>query len=133
MPSRKTFTTTIATLAISAFVGGQALAAKYGQPISEADIAAWDIDISTSDGAGLPEGKGTVAEGEKIYAEKCVVCHGEKAAGGPMYGGMVGGIGSMDKPKRKLTPGSMYPFAGILFDYTRPDHAHERASEPQQQ
>lgn len=119
MRSHKILKATIAALAVSAFVGGQALAAKYGQPISEADVAAWDIDISTSDGAGLPEGKGTVAEGEKIFAEKCVACHGEKAAGGPMYGSMVGGIGSMTKPKRKLTPGSMYPYAPILFDYTR--------------
>ncbi len=36
-----------------------------------------------------------------------------------MYGSMVGGIGSMTKPKRKLTPGSMYPYAPILFDYVR--------------
>lgn len=119
MRSHKILKTTLAALAVSAFVGGQALAAKWGQPISEADVAAWDIDISTSDGAGLPEGKGTVAEGEKIFAEKCVACHGEKAGGGPMYGSMVGGIGSMTKPKRKLTPGSMYPYASILFDYTR--------------
>ena len=119
MRSHKILKTTLAALAVSAFVGGQALAAKWGQPISEADVAAWDIDISTTDGAGLPEGKGTVAEGEKIFAEKCVACHGEKAGGGPMYGSMVGGIGSMTKPKRKLTPGSMYPYASILFDYTR--------------
>lgn len=119
MRSHKKVATAVAALAISAFVGGQALAAKYGQPISEADVAAWDIDISTTDGAGLPDGKGTVAEGAKIFAEKCVACHGEKAAGGPMYGSMVGGIGSMTKPKRKLTPASMYPYASILFDYTR--------------
>ncbi len=32
---------------------------------------------------------------------------------------MFGGIGSMTEKKRKLTPGSMYPYAPILFDYTR--------------
>lgn len=119
MRSHKKLATAVAALAISAFVGGQALAAKYGQPITEADVAAWDIDISTPDGTGLPEGKGTVAEGAKIFADKCIACHGEKAAGGPMYGSMVGGIGSMGLPKRKLTPASMYPYASILFDYTR--------------
>jgi cytochrome c len=36
-----------------------------------------------------------------------------------MYGTMVGGIGSMTKTPRILTPGSMYPYAPILFDYIR--------------
>lgn len=92
---------------------------KYGTPISEADVAALNIDIRTSDGAGLPAGKGSVAEGAAVFAEKCVACHGEKAAGGSVYGAMVGGIGSMTEPKRKLTPGSMYPYAPILFDYMK--------------
>ena len=94
-------------------------AGQYGTPISEADVAAWNIDISTPTGEGLPDGQGTVEEGAKIFAEKCVACHGENAAGGSMYGSMVGGIGSMTEPKRKLTPGSMYPYASILFDYVR--------------
>lgn len=93
--------------------------ARYGQPISEADIAAWDIDIRTSDGKGLPQGKGSVAEGKAIFAEQCAVCHGETAEGGPMFGTMVGGIGSFTTDKRVLTPGSMYPYAPILFDYVR--------------
>ena len=32
---------------------------------------------------------------------------------------MVGGIGSMTKSPRVLTPGSMYPYAPVLFDYVR--------------
>jgi cytochrome c len=48
-----------------------------------------------------------------------VVCHGEDAKGGPMYGTMVGGIGSFTSNARVLTPGSMYPYAPILFDYVR--------------
>lgn len=92
---------------------------RLGKPISEADLSKWNIDIRTPDGKGLPEGKGTVAEGEKIYAEQCVACHGEAGKGGSMFGPMVGGIGSFTTDKRVLTPGSMYPFAPILFDYTR--------------
>lgn len=92
---------------------------KVGAPASEEEIAPWDIDISTSDGKGLPPGKGSVAEGAKIFAQSCVECHGEKAAGGSMYGSMVGGVGSFKTDKRKLTPGSMYPYAPILFDYIR--------------
>ena len=66
----------------------------FGKPISEADIAPWNIDIRTPDGKGLPPGSGNVADGEKIYNVKCLACHGPKAAGGAVYGTMVGGIGS---------------------------------------
>jgi S-disulfanyl-L-cysteine oxidoreductase SoxD len=92
---------------------------RYGTPISEADLAAWNIDIRTSDGKGLPAGKGSVAEGKALYDQQCVACHGENAKGGPMYGTMVGGIGSFKTNTRVLTPGSMYPYAPILFDYIR--------------
>src|SRR4029077_6963019 len=92
---------------------------RFGKPIAEADIAAWNIDIRTSDGKGLPTGKGSVAEGKALYATQCVACHGEGAKGGSMYGTMVGGIGSFTTNTRVLTPGSMYPYAPILFDYIR--------------
>jgi mono/diheme cytochrome c family protein len=92
---------------------------RFGKPISEADIAAWNIDIRTSDGKGLPSGKGSVAEGKTLFAAQCVSCHGENAKGGPMYGTMVGGIGSFTTNTRVLTPGSMYPYAPILFDYVK--------------
>jgi S-disulfanyl-L-cysteine oxidoreductase SoxD len=93
--------------------------AAFGQPIQEEDLVLWDIDIHTPSGAGLPEGEGTVSEGEEVYAALCMHCHGERAEGGDMYGTMVGGIGSMTERPRVLTPGSMYPYAPILFDYTR--------------
>src|SRR5450432_4925869 len=92
---------------------------KFGKPITEADIAAWNIDIRTPDGKGLPAGRGTVAEGKVVYDAKCAVCHGAEAKGGPVYGTMVGGIGSFKTNARVLTPGSMYPYAPILFDYIR--------------
>jgi S-disulfanyl-L-cysteine oxidoreductase SoxD len=92
---------------------------RFGKPIAEADIAAWNIDIRTSDGNGLPSGKGSVAEGKALYAAQCLACHGDSAKGGSMYGTMVGGIGSFTTSTRVLTPGSMYPYAPILFDYVR--------------
>jgi S-disulfanyl-L-cysteine oxidoreductase SoxD len=93
--------------------------AKFGRPIAEADIAPWDIDIRTSTGKGLPSGRGGVAEGKAVYEAKCLGCHGPDAKGGPVYGSMVGGIGSFTTSTRVLTPGSMYPYAPILFDYIR--------------
>lgn len=94
--------------------------ASFGKPIADAELAAWNIDISTPDGTGLPAGKGSVAEGKKIYAEKCVACHGEAGKGGSQYPGkLFGGIGSFKTKARVVTTGSMYPYAPILFDYLR--------------
>jgi len=93
--------------------------AAFGEETSEDRLELWDIDIHTPSGRGLPEGEGTVAEGREVYQAQCVACHGDKAEGGAMYGTMVGGIGTMTEDPRVLTPGSMYPYAPILFDYTR--------------
>jgi cytochrome c len=73
----------------------------------------------TQDGLGLPAGQGNAVAGEKIYNAKCASCHGPDAKGGPVFGTMVGGIGSFTTNARVLTPGSMYPYAPILFDYVR--------------
>ena len=54
---------------------------NLGKPISEADVAAWDISI-LPDGTGLPPGSGTPAQGARIFADKCAVCHGENGKGG---------------------------------------------------
>ena len=57
------------------------LAQGLGKPISEADVAAWDISI-LADGTGLPPGSGTPEQGSTIFAAKCAVCHGENGKGG---------------------------------------------------
>lgn len=119
--------TLIALAAAAAFVvGGTAYAqsskrpaAKFGKPIAESDLAAWDIDIRTPDGKGLPAGKGSVADGKAVYAAKCLPCHGPDGKAGDQVGGLFGGIGSFTTKARVLTPGSMYPYAPILFDYVR--------------
>ncbi len=49
---------------------------NLGKPIDETAIAAWDISI-LPDGAGLPKGSGTPAQGAVVYADKCALCHGD--------------------------------------------------------
>jgi cytochrome c len=92
---------------------------RLGTPIAEGDLAAWAIDVRGPDGQGLPPGSGTVTAGKALFEAQCASCHGAGAAGGPVYGPMVGGIGSFTTDRRVLTPGSMYPYAPALFDYIR--------------
>lgn len=93
--------------------------AARGHLVAESDLAGWNIDIRTPDGIGLPPGAGSVAAGKVVFDTKCASCHGAGATGGPMFGTMVGGIGSFKTDRRVLTPGSMYPYAPALFDYVR--------------
>lgn len=100
-------------LASGAFGAGPEL----GQPVTEDELAAWDISIPPS-GEGLPEGSGTVQEGAKVYATRCASCHGEGGTGDPADP-LVGGIGSLDTDQPAKTVGSFWPHATTLFDYTR--------------
>lgn len=88
-----------------------------GKPIAPADLAPWDRSIGP-DGAGLPPGKGTPAQGQKIFTEKCQYCHNEQGKGGPADR-LVGGQGSLTTDTPVKTVGSYWPYATTLFDYIR--------------
>jgi cytochrome c len=111
----------ILSAAVILVVATPALAADephFGKPISPQDLAAWDISIGP-DGAGLPPGKGTVAQGEAVYAAKCQACHGEKGEGRP-NDRLVGGAGTIAPDKAPVkTVGSYWPYPTTLFDYVR--------------
>ncbi len=55
-----------------------------GRIATKDEIAAWDIDVMP-DGTGLPEGKGSVEDGDAIYEEKCASCHFDFGTGGAGY------------------------------------------------
>jgi len=89
-----------------------------GQPATPEEIAVWDISIGP-DGAGLPPGKGTPQQGEAVYVEKCLPCHGEKGSGKP-NDQLVGGLGTLTGDQTPVkTVGSFWPYATTLFDYVR--------------
>lgn len=91
-----------------------------GKAITEADIAAWDIDSAPS-GKGLPAGSGTAAQGAKVYAEKCAGCHKPDLTGGGARGaGALIGRPPLDKGMdTTLTFANYYAHPTTLFDYVR--------------
>lgn len=101
------------------FFAKVALAAQCpGTPISEKDIAPWNIDISRN--GPLPDGQGTPLAGEKIYQEKCSNCHGPTADGvSGIYPALRGGIGSLTSRKPLRTIGSFWPYPESVLDYVR--------------
>src|SRR5712692_7434351 len=104
-----------AALAFGASVVNAADAPRFGQPITAADLAPWDISIAP-DGVGLPPGSGTPAQGATVYAERgCALCHGEKGGGGP--GGALVGGGPHISPVRStiLWIGNHWRYSATIF------------------
>jgi mono/diheme cytochrome c family protein len=97
---------------------GQAQAKGFGlgrEALPE-EIAAWDIDVRP-DGQGLPEGKGSVKEGEELYLERCATCHGEFGEGAGRWPVLAGGDGSLKSENPEKTIGSFWPYLSTAFDY----------------
>ncbi len=90
---------------------------QLGTPITPAELAAWDLSIQP-DGRGLPAGSGNAVAGKTIFAEKCVVCHGEEGKGQP-FDRLVGGQGTLASATPVKTVGSYWPYASTVFDYIR--------------
>lgn len=88
-----------------------------GTTPSAAQISAWDIDVR-ADGAGLPPGSGSVAQGKAIYEARCLACHGANGEQGPAPR-LAGGRGTLAGKAPVLTVGSYWPYATTLYDYIR--------------
>jgi cytochrome c len=91
-----------------------------GRPVDAAEIAAWDIDVRP-DGRGLPEGRGSVAQGAQTFGQKCAFCHGENGVEGP-FDVLVGRISDDAfpfgrEPGAVKTIGNYWPYATTVFDY----------------
>ncbi|WP_409564626.1 c-type cytochrome [Methylobacterium sp. J-067] len=101
------------------FAGAAGGAERFGigRPATEAEIAAWNIDIDR-DGLKLPPGRGRVAHGREIFAAQCAACHGATGEGG-LGERLVGGRGTLASAKPVKTVGSFWPYAPTLFDYIR--------------
>ena len=97
--------------------------ARYGigRPATPDEVKKLDIDVSP-DGTGLPEGRGTVAEGAATYAAKCASCHG-KSGEGASFDRLVATDAGENfafgrDPRLARAIGNYWPYASTLYDYT---------------
>jgi mono/diheme cytochrome c family protein len=88
-----------------------------GVPATAAQIESADVSIGP-DGAGLPPGSGTPAQGEAIFNTKCLACHGPQGSG-TVNDRLVGGQGTLTSTTPIKTIGSYWPYATTVFDYVR--------------
>jgi cytochrome c5 len=109
---------------------------RYGKPATANEQKAWDIDVMP-DGTGLPEGSGSVEDGDEIYEEKCQSCHGDFGAGAGLYPKLTAGNAydaqkslmhqrvhpDDDGPQR--TFGSNWPYASTLWWYIKTGMPHQ--------
>ncbi len=93
-------------------------APRLGQAAAAEEVAAWDISIFP-DGEGLPDGQGSVIEGEKVYQQQCLSCHGEGGLGTAVGDQLAGAQMALTSDYPEQTIGSYWPYATTLFDVTR--------------
>ncbi len=108
---------------------------KFGRKALPEEIKKWDIDVMP-DGTGLPEGSGTVEEGDELYEEKCVTCHKDFGAGGDGYPALANGnayAGVKTLKNQRTTPdkdgpirvfGTYWPYASTLWWYIKTGMPH---------
>ena len=95
----------ISLLGASGAVQAQGITYGLGRAPTAVEVKAWDFAINP-DGRELPEGSGTAAEGGKIYAMKCIGCHGPEGSGG-----------AAPRLIGRGTATAEWPFATSLWDY----------------
>jgi mono/diheme cytochrome c family protein len=98
---------------------------NLGKPISQTDLAPWDIDIEPS-GAGLPAGSGMSDQGAAIFADNCAACHGNggrgattTTSGAPAAPPVVSDVKRNGIDDTTLSIANYWPYATTLFDYIK--------------
>jgi len=89
-----------------------------GREASPEEIAGWNISVRP-DGQGLPAGRGTVSEGERLYVERCAACHGEFGESAGRWPILAGGMGTLASHDPVKSIGSYWPYASTVIDYIR--------------
>lgn len=117
----------LAACSISLGLAGLAVAqtrsepVAFGSPLGPEDLKGYFA--IPPDGRGLPPGSATAAAGQKIFADTCAACHGNKLEGNPQPGiggdKLIGGRGTLATNTPVKTVESYWPYATTLFDYVK--------------
>jgi cytochrome c len=96
-----------------------------GREVPTHEVAKLDRDVGP-DGAELPPGRGTVADGAKLFAARCAQCHGAKGEGMNPYPELIGRPANAEgmpfgasETNLDRTIGNYWPYATTVFDYVR--------------
>ena len=108
---------------------------NFGRKPTDAEYAEWNSDVMAN-GEGLPEGEGSVEDGEEVYEAKCVMCHGDFGSGGGGYPSLAKG-NAVDLHKtltnQRIKPdtdgptrvfGTYWPMASTLWWYIKDAMPH---------
>ena len=104
--------------------GGTGKSFGLGRAATPQEVAALDVDAGP-DGAGLPAGHGSAADGAVLYAARCASCHGDKGQGIAPYPALIGrdpageSFDFASDAQIVKTIGNYWPSATSLFDYVR--------------
>ena len=102
---------------------------QLGEVLTENEIKKYAITVFP-DGTNLPDGQGSVLQGQALYNTKCFMCHGKKGIEGPAAR-LAGKDGwySLSDPLRitrikkypilLISVGGLWPYATTIFDYIR--------------
>jgi len=112
---------------------------NHGRKATPNELKAWNKDINGKN-EGIPEGTGYVDEGEAIYENQCIMCHGDFGSGGGGYPALSAGkakeIKRTLKNNRWMNPtaegpsrvfGSYWPVASTMWWYIRDAMPHTKA------
>ena len=102
-------------------------AESIGRLASDAEIAAWDIDVRP-DFLGLPQGSGDVWQGEEIWLAQCASCHGDFGDANHIFAPIVlgniteediaqGRVAALQNPAITRTTLMKVPTLSTLWDY----------------
>jgi len=112
---------------------------NHGRVPTANELDAWNRDVMP-DGTGLPEGEGSVEDGEAIYEAQCLSCHGDFGSGGGGYPALSKGNAvelqktltnnrwrdpDADGPTRVF--GSYWPKASTMWWYIRDGMPHPKS------
>lgn len=106
----------LSIFAVTFLLATASLADGIGRIATPEEITAWDIDVRP-DGLGLPEGAGTVSDGEVLFEDLCAACHGDFGEGVGRWPVLAGGVDTLTSERPIKTVGSFWPYLSTVWDY----------------